>query len=96
MPGEGVQGTRRDIWVPVHRLYLGREFNCSQGDEGRDIQAREAGGCDLISIEGPSDIAEVAERIGWSRLWDTVLDFGGKAVRGLQNLSRVMSHHGKG
>ncbi len=41
-------------------------------------------------------IAEVAERIGWARLWDAVLDFGGKAVRGLQNLSRAMSHHGRG
>ncbi len=41
-------------------------------------------------------IAEVAKRIGWARLWDVVLDFGGKAVRWLQNLSRAMSHHGRG
>ena len=41
-------------------------------------------------------IAEVARRVGWARLWDVTLDIGGKAVRGLQMLSRVMSHHGRG
>ena len=41
-------------------------------------------------------IAEVARRVGWARLWDATLDIGGKAVRGLQMLSRVMSHHGRG
>ena len=41
-------------------------------------------------------IAEVAKRVGWGRLWDATLDIGGKAVRGLQMLSRVMSHHGRG
>ena len=41
-------------------------------------------------------IAEVAERVGWARLWDNVLGYGGKAVRGLQHLSRAMSHHGRG
>ena len=43
-----------------------------------------------------SVIAEVARRVGWARLWDATLDIGGKAVRGLQMLSRVMSHHGRG
>ena len=41
-------------------------------------------------------IAEVASRIGWARLWDGALNCGGKAVRGLQMLSRAMSHHGRG
>ena len=41
-------------------------------------------------------IAEVARQVGWARLWDATLDIGGKAVRGLQMLSRVMSHHGRG
>ena len=35
-------------------------------------------------------------RIGWARLWDGALNCGGKAVRGLQMLSRAMSHHGRG
>ena len=39
-------------------------------------------------------IAEVAKRVDWARLWDA--DIGGNAVRGLQMLSRVMSHHGRG
>ena len=41
-------------------------------------------------------IAEVARQVGWAQLWDATLDIGGKAVRGLQMLSRVMSHHGRG
>ena len=41
-------------------------------------------------------IAEVAGRVGWARLWDAALNYGGKTTRGLQMLSRVMSHHGRG
>ena len=41
-------------------------------------------------------IAEVAARIGWSNLWDGALNLGVKAVKGLQLLSRAMSHHGHG
>ena len=41
-------------------------------------------------------IAEVAKRVGWSKLWDVALDLGEKSVRGLQCLSRAMSHHGRG
>ena len=37
-------------------------------------------------------IAEVAGRVGCARLWDAALDLGWKAVKGLQLLSRVMSH----
>ena len=39
-------------------------------------------------------IAEVEKDIGWARLWDSVLDVGADGVRGLQNLSRLMSSHG--
>ena len=41
-------------------------------------------------------IAKVAKNPGWARLWDHTLDLGGKAVLGLQMLSRAMSHHGRG
>ena len=41
-------------------------------------------------------IAAVARRIIWSRLWDSELDLGDKSVKGLQYLSRAMSHHGCG
>ena len=41
-------------------------------------------------------IAAVARRTTWSKLWDCALDIGSKSVKGLQNLSRVMSHHGFG
>ena len=30
------------------------------------------------------------------RLWDAALDYGVSCTRGLQLLSRVLSHHGKG
>ena len=47
--------------------------------------------------EKASEIAsEVAGWVGWARLWDVVLVSGGKAVRGMQMLSRVMSHHKRG
>ena len=32
----------------------------------------------------------------WSRLWDDVMDLGSWQVRGLQNISRVLSAHGRG
>ena len=38
-------------------------------------------------------IAEVAKDMGWSKLWDT---FGEKYTTGLQKLSQVISHHGRG
>ena len=38
----------------------------------------------------------IAESVGWARLWDGTLNFGIQHTRGLQVLSRVMSHHGRG
>ena len=34
--------------------------------------------------------SEVVGWVGWARLWDVVLVSGGKAVRGMQMLSRIM------
>ena len=34
--------------------------------------------------------------MGWSKLWDSVIDLGPRHVRGLQNLSRMFSAHGRG
>ena len=47
-------------------------------------------------VEKSHLIAEVAKDISWSKLWDTCLSFGEKYTTGLQKLSRVMSHHGRG
>ena len=41
-------------------------------------------------------IVDVAERVGWSRLWDLTSELGLKAVSGLQMLSRALGHHGEG
>ena len=38
-------------------------------------------------------VAEVSRRIGWARLWDGALGLKWKTVKGLQLLSRAMSHH---
>ena len=43
-----------------------------------------------------SVIAELATKVGWSRIWNATLDLGGKRISGFQYLSRVMSHHGRG
>jgi len=42
-----------------------------------------------------SVIAELATKVGWSRIWNATLDLGGKRISGFQYLSRVMSHHGR-
>ena len=41
-------------------------------------------------------IAEVARSGGWLRLWDAALDLGVRHTKGLQAVSRLMSHHGRG
>ena len=38
--------------------------------------------------KAPEIASEVAGWVGWARLWDVVLVSGGKAVRGMQMLSR--------
>ena len=40
-------------------------------------------------------IAEVEERGGWARLWDTTLNFGVQHTRGLQMLSYTYSIQGE-
>ena len=39
---------------------------------------------------------EVGKEVGWSKLWDSVMDLGPRHVRGLQNLTRMLSAHGRG
>ena len=34
--------------------------------------------------------------VGWLKLWDSAMDLGCRHVRGLQNLSRMLSTHGTG
>lgn len=67
------------------------------GDEGGDLSSRQAEECGQPDIGRRFPIkSEVVSRIGWARLWDAALDLGAKAVKGLQFLSRIMSHHGRG
>ena len=41
-------------------------------------------------------IASVGEEKGWAKLWDTTFQLGHRHTKGLQNLTRIMSHHGRG
>ena len=41
-------------------------------------------------------VASVGEDGGWLRLWDEALNLGERHTKGLKNLSRVLSHHGRG
>ena len=41
-------------------------------------------------------IVEVEKEVGWSKLWDSVMDLGPRHVRRLQNLSRMFSAHERG
>ena len=38
----------------------------------------------------------IAKDGGWLRLWDEALNLGERHTKGLKNLSRVLSHHGRG
>ena len=41
-------------------------------------------------------VAEVANDVGWAKLWDTCLSLGTATITGLQKLSMAMAHHGRG
>ena len=42
-------------------------------------------------------IAEITSQGGsWTKIWDSALHLGSKHLRGLQNLARLMAHHGNG
>ena len=41
-------------------------------------------------------IVEVGKEVGWSKLWNSVMGLWPRHVRGLQNLSRMFSAHGRG
>ena len=41
-------------------------------------------------------IADIERKVGWRHLWETALDLGFRHTRGLQALSRLMCHHGRG
>ena len=51
----------------------------------------------LVScVEKAPLIVAVEELVGWPKLWDVTLDYEVQHTRGLQSLSRLMSHHGIG
>ena len=53
--------------------------------------------CCLVRCrEKASMIARVEGEVGWRRLWDELLSFNLRHMVGLQVLSRLMSHHGRG
>ena len=47
-------------------------------------------------LEKAPMVAEVSRQNGWAQLWDSSLDLGWKTVKGLRQLSRALSHHGRG
>ena len=52
--------------------------------------------CPNRCLEKTHMVAEVSRRIGWAWLWDAALDLGWKTVKGLQLLSKALSHHRRG
>ena len=40
-------------------------------------------------------VAEVAQWVSWTKVWDASMDFGIGCSRGMQALVRVMCHHGQ-
>ena len=41
-------------------------------------------------------MAEIGKGVRWARLWDGVMDLGVKHIKGLWELSRIFSSHGRG
>ena len=41
-------------------------------------------------------VADIERKVVWRHLWETALDLGYRHTRGLQALSRLMCHHGRG
>ena len=70
---------------------MAREVHPKDIRAARDLQQNAA----KCSGKAPI-IAEVANRVGWSKLWDVAMDLGVKSIRELQCLSRAMCHHGRG
>ena len=52
--------------------------------------------CLVWCHEKASVIVRVEEEVGWRRLWDELLSFKLHHMVGLQALSRLMNHHGRG
>ena len=65
--------------------------------KGAVVQAdREASPCLMYTSKAPL-IAEVRKQGGsWPALWDTVHHLGSRHTVGLQHLSRMQAHHGRG
>ena len=46
-----------------------------------------------MCVEGPFHVTAGGS---WPKLWDCALHLGSKHLKGLQNLTRLMAHHGRG
>ena len=66
-------------------------------DVKRTIRRIDKDKCLLKCCEKAPTIAEVTRRGGsWPKLWDASLHLGTRHSVGLQKLSRLMAHHGRG
>ena len=83
------------MWCSIHCQVADGRIDVGKELEGGD---QESGSCTATGqmwSESPL-IAQVERQAGWARLRDAALDYGVSHTRGLQLLSRVLSHHGKG
>ncbi len=61
--------------------------------EGVGVPLKERMVESCIKVKAPL-VAEVAQRVSWSKVWDACMDLGIGCTRGIQ--VRVMCHHGRG
>ena len=93
MSVEGVQGAGGMVWINFHGYHpqLGsiREMKYEILELDKKKHADKC-------LEKAPIVPEVSRQISWVRLWDAALDLEWKRVKGLQLLSRALSHHRRG
>ena len=96
MSSERVSGAGGRVWNIVYRSTT--EWSRERGFQGCKKGNRKIEREKMLErcAEKSQLIVEVEKEVGWSKLWDSVIDLGPKHVRGLQNLSRMFSAHGRG
>ena len=51
---------------------------------------------EMCALKAPFIAQVVTDGGSWPKLWDCALHLGSKHLKGLQNLTRLMAHHGRG
>ena len=68
---------------------------CEVKEDLREIGWKKLKLLEKCDVEHPI-VADIERKIGWRILWETALTLGPRHTSGLQALSRLLCHHGRG